>query len=81
MYIGNEGGFGHAAAALNKKALIYFGGWISPQSTGYDMHENIYYDDVSSPCGAIGYICDHCENARQIIKVDNLEEKVNLILK
>ena len=46
MYLGNEGGFGHAAAALNKKALIYFGGWISPQSTGYDIHENIYYDDA-----------------------------------
>ena len=81
MYLGNEGGFGHAAAALNKKALIYFGGWISPQSTGYDKHENIYYDDSSSPCGAIGYICDHCEKARQDIKVNYLEEKVKLILK
>ena len=84
MYLGNEGGFGHAAAALNTKALIYFGGWISPQSTGYDIHENIYYDDddnPSSPCGAIGYICDHCEKARQSIKVDYLEEKVKLILK
>ena len=81
MYLGNEGGFGHAAAALNKKALIYFGGWISPQSTGYDKHENIYYDDSNSPCGAIGYICDHCEKARQNIKVDYLEEKIKLILK
>jgi ADP-heptose:LPS heptosyltransferase len=80
MYLGNEGGFGHAAAALNKKALIYFGGWISPQSTGYDMHENIYYDDSNSPCGAIGYLCDHCEKARQSIKVEYLEEKVNFIL-
>ena len=81
MYLGNEGGFGHAAAALNKKALIYFGGWISPQSTGYDEHENVYYDDLNSPCGAIGYICDHCEKARQSIKIDYMEEKVKLILK
>jgi len=80
MFLGNEGGFGHAAAALNKKALIYFGGWIGPQSTGYDMHENIYYDDINSPCGAIGYPCDHCEKARQSIKVEYLEEKVNFIL-
>ena len=81
MYLGNEGGFGHAAAALNKKALIYFGGWISPQSTGYDKHENVYYDDPNSPCGAIGYICDHCEKARQSVNVDYLEEKVKLLLK
>ena len=80
MYLGNEGGFGHAAAALNKKALIYFGGWIGPQSTGYAMHENIYYDDTNSPCGAIGYPCNHCEKARQSIKVEYLEEKVNFIL-
>ena len=81
MYLGNEGGFGHAAAALDKKALIYFGGWISPDSTGYDKHENIYYEDPISPCGAIGYICDHCERARQSITVDYLEGKIRLILK
>ena len=80
MFLGNEGGFGHAAAALSKKALIYFGGWISPQSTGYDMHENIYYDDPNSSCGVIGYLCKHCEKARQSIKVEYLEEKVKFIL-
>ena len=80
MYLGNEGGFGHAAAALNKKALIYFGGWISPQSTGYAMHENIYYNDLNSPCGAVGYLCDHCDKARESITVKYLEEKVKLIL-
>ena len=80
IYLGNEGGFGHVAAALNKKALIYFGGWISPQSTGYAMHENIYYNDLGSPCGAIGYLCDHCEKARQNIKAEFLEEKVKSIL-
>ena len=80
MYLGNEGGFGHAAAALNKKALIYFGGWISPQSTGYAMHENIYYNDLTSPCGAVGYLCDHCDKARESITVEYLEEKVKLIL-
>ncbi len=80
IYLGNEGGFSHAAAALNKKALVYFGGWISPLSTGYDIHENIYYDAAESPCGAIGYVCTHCEKARKYIKVDYLEEKINLIL-
>ena len=81
MFLGNEGGFGHAAAALNKKALIYFGGWISPQSTGYTMHENIYYDDFNSPCGAIGYLCHHCEKARKSFTPEYFEEKIQLILK
>ena len=26
FYVGPEGGFGHVAAALNKKAVLYFGG-------------------------------------------------------
>jgi len=80
IYLGNEGGFGQAAAALNKKAVIYFGGWISPQSVGYDFHENIYYSDKESPCGAIGYICDHCEKARNTITVDELESRIKSIL-
>ena len=79
VFLGNEGAFGHAAAALNKKAVVYFGGWISPQSTGYDTHENIFYNDNKSPCGAIGYICDHCETARQRITVDYVKDKINLI--
>ncbi len=80
MFLGNEGAFGHAAAALNKKAVVYFGGWISPLSTGYDMHENIYYKDDKSPCGAVGYICNHCEMARHKISVSYIEDKINLIL-
>ena len=80
MFLGNEGGFGHAAAALNKKALIYFGGWISPKSTGYDIHENIYYQHHHSPCGAIGYLCEHCEEARENITVEYMEQKIKLIL-
>ena len=80
MFLGNEGAFGHAAAALYKKAVIYFGGWISPLSTGYDMHENIYYNDNKSPCGAVGYICNHCEEIRQKISVVSIKDKINLVL-
>jgi len=44
------------------------------------MHENIYYNDLNSPCGAVGYLCDHCDKARESITVEYLEEKVKLIL-
>ena len=70
LYIGPEGGFGHVAAALRKKAVLYFGGWISPDIIGYDFHENIYYDNDSSPCGEIEKLCNHCSDARKTITVD-----------
>ena len=76
LFIGPEGGFGHVAAALKKKAVLYFGGWIHPQVTGYQFHENIYFDHPKSPCGAVGYICDHCEEARKLINVENIYNKV-----
>ena len=80
LFLGPEGGFGHAAAALEKKAVIYFGGWIHPKVTGYDSHENIYFDHSMSPCGAVGYVCSHCDEARQSITVDDLFSKVISIL-
>ena len=67
MYIGPEGGFGHVAAALKKKAVLYFGGWITPEAIGYDFHENIYYDNDQSPCGEIQNLCSHCADARRFI--------------
>tara|TARA_Y100001970_G_scaffold166351_1_gene203467 strand:+ start:32702 stop:33562 length:861 start_codon:yes stop_codon:yes gene_type:complete len=80
LFIGPEGGFGHAAAALSKKAVLYFGGWIHPKVTGYSFHENIYYEDVNSPCGSVGYECKHCEDARNAISVDYFEKKIYSIL-
>ena len=76
LFLGPEGGFGHVAAALGKKAVLYFGGWIHPKVTGYDFHENIYFDHPTSPCGAVGYICEHCEEARRSINADYLYDKV-----
>ena len=79
FYVGPEGGFGHVAAALNKKAVLYFGGWISPDVIGYDFHENIYYQHKLSPCGEYGTKCDHCEEARKSISVDTFIKCINKI--
>ena len=70
FYVGPEGGFGHVAAALNKKAVLYFGGWISPDVIGYAFHENIYYEDKQSPCGVKLKPCEHCSKAREVITPD-----------
>ena len=79
FYVGPEGGFGHVAAALNKKAVLYFGGWISPDTIGYDFHENIYYDNKLSPCGEYKKYCNHCEEAREAISVDIFLKHINKI--
>ena len=76
FYVGPEGGFGHVAAALNKKAVLYFGGWISPNVIGYDFHENIYYEDKKSPCGVKLKLCEHCSKARELISVDHFLEHI-----
>ncbi len=79
IYVGPEGGFGHVAAALKKKAVLYFGGWISPKIIGYDFHENIYFENKNSPCGKYKELCEHCEEARKQIKVEFFEEKIRKI--
>ena len=80
FYLGNEGGFGHASAALGKKAIIYFGGWIDPKIIGYSFHDNIYFNSKESPCGEFKKFCDHCERARVNVTVKFLAERVRNIL-
>ncbi len=79
FYVGPEGGFGHVAAALNKKAVLYFGGWISPEVIGYEFHENIYYKDKQSPCGVKLKLCEHCSKAREDITPDIFLERIHKI--
>ena len=81
IFIGPEGGLGHASAALAKPAVIIFGGWIHPSITGYDFHENIYIDIKGSPCGAVGYECKHCKECMKNITLDQVIFSINKILK
>tara|TARA_Y100001935_G_C17269770_1_gene491261 strand:+ start:248 stop:1102 length:855 start_codon:yes stop_codon:yes gene_type:complete len=76
IYIGPEGGFGHVAGALNKKAVIYFGGWITPEVIGYNFHESVYYENINSPCGQYKRICNHCSEAREKLTVSLFKEKI-----
>lgn len=41
-YLGPEGGLHHAAAAVGIPAVVIFGGYISPEVTGYDSHINLF---------------------------------------
>ena len=59
LFLGNEGGLHHAAAALGVPAVVIFGGYTSPWNTGYEGHVNFYADHPDSPCGQ-RLPCDHC---------------------
>lgn len=52
-----ESGLHHAAAALNKHAVVLFGGLIGVETTGYPFHTNISRGD---PCRML-VPCAHCE--------------------
>lgn len=41
-FLGPEGGLHHACAALGIPAVVIFGGYISPDVTGYDDHTNLF---------------------------------------
>ena len=69
LFLGWEGGFVQAAAALQKKALVLYGGWIDPKIIGYDFHTNIYIDIKASPCGMLDY-CEHCKKCRELMSLD-----------
>lgn len=78
-YVGTEGGFHHAAAALGKPAVVIFGGFISPKTTGYDTHVNLVDKGPMSPCGR-WRPCSHCARAMAGITVDQVVHAVREML-
>jgi hypothetical protein len=65
LYIGPEGGLHHGSAATGTPAVVIFGGFNTPKSTGYPWHENIA---VGEPCGRVA-ACEHCRAAMASISV------------
>tara|TARA_Y100001970_G_scaffold283604_1_gene399187 strand:- start:8665 stop:9474 length:810 start_codon:yes stop_codon:yes gene_type:complete len=80
LFIGTEGGMHHAAAATSRKAVVIFGGHISPKITGYDFHKNLYVDIEGSPCGKKN-ICDHCKKCMQLISFTKVIKEIEETLK
>jgi ADP-heptose:LPS heptosyltransferase len=72
-YVGHEGGLHHAAAALGKPAVVVFGGYISPEVTGYPEHTNLYSPDERYPlgCGTVTP-CEHCKESMSKITVEHV---------
>lgn len=77
-YVGPEGGLHHAAAAVGIPAVVLYGGFISPDITGYATHRNLFTG--GSPCG-MRVACSHCRKAMEQITVDMVAAELDQILK
>lgn len=73
----HEGGMHHAAAAVGVRAVVLYGGYISPRQTGYDLHTNIFTG--GEPCG-MRTRCQHCSTAMAKIKPEDVLERLLGIL-
>lgn len=72
-----EGGLHHCAAAFGVRAVVVFGGYIAPRTTGYDFHENLFTG--GEPCG-MRFRCAHCEQAMARITVPMVLEALERVL-
>lgn len=56
-----EGGLHHVAGVFRIPAVVLFGGFISPVTTGYPWHVNIADITTKTPCGQ-WFKCAHCQS-------------------
>ena len=73
-----EGGLMHAAAAVNVPSAIIFGGFVSPENTGYEMHTNFFIG--GEPCGSLEP-CKHCQLAMKKINPRKVAKKLKQLFK
>lgn len=74
VVVTHEGALHHAAAALARPAVVIFGGYISPDTTGYDSHVNLFSGDDRT----IGWRRRNelCRLAMEMITVHEVAEHV-----
>jgi ADP-heptose:LPS heptosyltransferase len=65
----HEGGLHHAAAAVKTRAVVIYGGYISPRQTGYELHANLFTG--GDACG-MRMPCAHCRMAMAAITVESV---------
>lgn len=72
LYIGPEGGLHHAAAAVDTRGVVIFGGFIPPEVTGYpDLHVNLT-GGATVFCGTRFSECPHCVRSMDRITIDEV---------
>lgn len=78
----HEGGAHHVAAATKTPAVVIFGGFISPEVTGYKTQRNVFSGDASHPLGCgMRVRCKHCAEAMARIEPTAIYNILREILK
>lgn len=78
MFVGTDGGLHHAAAALDRPAVVIWTGFSSPKHLGYDTHINLH--DGSEPCGDYSGPCPHCAEKAAAISPSQVLEAIRRLL-
>lgn len=78
LYVGPEGGLHHGAAAMRTPAVVIFGGFVSPETTGYDQHRNLFTGGEA--CG-LRTDCPHCRKAMNAITPERVLTQIKESLK
>lgn len=72
-----EGALHHAAAAVGVRAVVIYGGYISPAQTGYESHVNLFTG--GEPCGW-RIPCEHCSKSMAQIAPEQVLEHLKKLL-
>lgn len=74
-----EGALHHVAAALGRRVVVLFGGYLRPANTGYDLHHNLAVDDPE----ALGWRIRHpaCRRAWSRITPESVRTAVASVLR
>lgn len=75
-YVGPEGGLHHASAALGVPAVVIFGGFVSPEVTGYRAHRNLFKGEA---CG-MRVRCSHCREIMASITPEDVRAELYELL-
>jgi len=74
LFIGNEGGFQNAAAAVDTKSIIVFNSYLKFQYYAYPQHINITTGNHDG-CGQ-RIFCEECEKERQMFDTNIVKDAI-----
>ena len=74
LVVTTDGALHHAAAALNKPAVVLWGGLAPYKTLGYDSHINICHEEKF--CGSLN-TCPHCRTAMEKITVEEVKQAIH----
>jgi len=84
LFIGGVSFLMHAAASVDVKSVIIYGGRETPKNSGYDNNINLYQKIDCSPCWIHEEDGENCENDRVCLKnisVQKVTEAISSLIK